>query len=123
VAFAAATLAAEVQLRVAPARRQLVAVTVAIALKRGPGFEQRAVHRAVLGRQQVPGLRLHLHLHLREERARDAVREQPLAVLREGGGVEAAVADVQVQEPLEQQVVTHPLAELPLRADGLEREQ
>ena len=41
--------------------------------------------------------------------------QQPLAVLREGGGVERLVADVEVEEPLEEQVVAQPLAAAPKR--------
>ena len=51
------------------------------------------------------------------------VGEQALAVLREAGGVERLVADVEVEEPLEEQVVAQPLAELALAADRVERDQ
>lgn len=59
----------------------------------------------------------------REEGARHLVLEQPLTVVAEGGGIEARVHDVQVQEPLEEEVVLEALAELALRADGVEGHQ
>ena len=52
-----------------------------------------------------------------EERRRHVMLHEPLAVLGKGRGVEGRVSDVEVEEPLEQQVVLQPLTELPLAAD------
>ena len=81
--------------------------------------------REMHARQVTEALLLQPRLghHLREEGARDVVGEQALAVLREAGGVERLVADVEVEEPLEEQVVAQPLAELALAADRIERDQ
>ena len=49
---------------------------------------------------------------------RHVVLEQTRAVLAEARGVEGRVGDVEVEEPLEQQVVLQPLAELALGAHG-----
>jgi hypothetical protein len=51
------------------------------------------------------------------------VLKQPCLVLREARRVEGRVHDIQVQEPLEQQVVLQPFAKLPLAADRVERDQ
>ena len=48
------------------------------------------------------------------ELPRHVVLEQTRAVLAEARGVEGRVGDVEVEEPLEQQVVLQPLAELAL---------
>ena len=75
----------------------------------------------MLGGEQPPALRL--GHHLAEEGARYVVGEQALTVLREAGGVERLVCDVEVEEPFEEQVVAQPLAELTLTADRVERDQ
>lgn len=49
--------------------------------------------------------------------------EQPLAVVAEGGRVEGRVGDVEAEEPFEEEVVLKTLAELALRADGVEGHQ
>ena len=86
---AAAPTCPEVDIRVAPARGRLLLVARALALERGPGLEQRPVHREVLGGEQpAPLCRGH---HLGEEGARDIGSEQALAVLGEGRGVERLV--------------------------------
>jgi hypothetical protein len=51
------------------------------------------------------------------------VLKKPGLVLGEARGVEGRVHDIEVQEPLEQQVVLQPLAELALAADRVERDQ
>jgi hypothetical protein len=61
--------------------------------------------------------------HRLEELAADVVLEQALAVLGEGALIEGGILDVHVQEPLEEEVVLKPLAELALTADGIEGHQ
>ena len=109
--LAAATLSPEVRLRVAPTTRRgwIVLVPWAVALERGPRLEERPVHAEVLVREQPPAARLRL--------------QQTLAVLGESGGVEGLVLDVQVEEPLEEQVVAQLLAELALAAYGEEGDE
>ena len=124
VRLAAAPLPAEVDLPVAPASGatgRVLLVARVVALERGPGLQQRAVHGEVVGGEQPAPPRL--GHHLREEGAGDVVLEQAVAVLGEAGGVERLVADVEVEEPLEEQVVAQPLAELALAADRVERDQ
>ncbi len=58
-----------------------------------------------------------------EEGPRDGVLEQAPAVLGEAGMVEGELAHIEAQEPLEEQVVLQPLAELALAANRVERHQ
>src|SRR4030066_1920454 len=51
------------------------------------------------------------------------VLKKPFFVLGEARGVKGRIHDIEVQEPLEQQVVLEPLAELALTADRVERNQ
>jgi hypothetical protein len=90
-------------------------------LHRGPGFQQGAIHREVIVGEQLATLRL--SPHRLEEAMRDLVIEEPLPVLAEGGGIERRVADVHVQEPLEEHVVLESFAELALAAHRVERDQ
>jgi hypothetical protein len=120
--LAPAALAAEVHLGVAsPSHRRVLVVARPVALERRPRFEQRAVHREVLGRQQL-ALPCFCD-HLGEEGARHVVREQALAVLREARGVEAPVGDIEVEEPFEEEVVAEALTELAFGADRVQRDQ
>jgi site-specific DNA recombinase len=84
------------------------------ALQAGCCFDQRAVDREVLVAQQVQPVRLEHHLV--EEALADTGAQQPLAILREGGVVEAGLDQVHVQAPAEQEVVVQFLAEGPLAA-------
>jgi hypothetical protein len=63
----------------------------------------------VVAGEELPALRL--RAHRRQELARHVVPQQPFLVLGERRGVERRVIDVQVQEPLEEQVVLQLLAE------------
>ena len=124
VRLAAATPAPEVHLRVAPTTRRwrwILFVPRTVALKRGPRLQQRPVHAEVVVREQPPAARLGHHLG--EEGTRHLRLQQTLAVLGEGRGVEGLVLDVQVEEPLEEQVVAQLLAELALAAHREERDQ
>ena len=122
VCVSAALLPAEVHVRVAPAtRRRVLLVAWPVALERRPRLQQCPVHREVVRGEQSPPPRLGHHLS--EEGARHIVREQPLAVLRERGGIERLIADVEVEEPLEEQVVAQPLTELALTANRVQRNQ
>ena len=68
-----------------------------------------------------------LHLRQAEERRqkllRDRVREQAVAVLREGRGVEHLLVDRKPDEPAKQHVELQPFDQLPLRADRIEKLQ
>ena len=123
VGLPAALLAVEVHFRVAATAtpRWVILVAGAVALLRRPRLEERPVHAEVVVRQQpaAAGLRA----HRKEELTRDVVRKQARPVLRERRRIERLVADVQVQEPFEQQVVLQPLAELPLAAHREQRDQ
>ena len=88
------------------------------ALVPGPGLDQRAVDREVLGREQLA--RLGLGQHALEEGPRDVALEQPLPILGEHGGVPDRVIHAQAHEPAEEQVVIQLLHELPLAAHGVE---
>ena len=67
--------------------------------------------------------RLRLRHDLGEEGVRHAVLQQPLPVLGEGRRVEAAVAHVEVEEPLEEEVVLESLTELAFTAHREEGDQ
>ena len=56
----------------------------------------------------------------RETPLRDRVREQAVAVLREGRGVEHLLVDRKPDEPAKQHVELQPFDQLPLRADRIE---
>src|SRR5438105_3739908 len=117
----AALLAPVVDVRVATTTtsgRAAVAVLGPEALHRGPCLQERSVHGEVLVREVAPHPGL-FH-HGGEELGRDLVPQQPVPILREGAVVEAAVLNAQAQEPLEEQVVTQPLAELALAAARLQ---
>ena len=113
----------EVALRV-PSRtrgRILLVVLGPEALERRPGLQQCAVDGEVLFGEEpsAPGFRQH-RLH---EPGRDIVLHEPPPVLREGRGIEGGVIEVEVQEPLKEEVVLQPFTELALAADRIERHQ
>jgi hypothetical protein len=89
------------------------------ALRAGPGFDERAVHREVLARQQP--LHPALRQHRRKELRRDIAIEQPVAVLGERRGIPNRLVDAQPDEPTEQKVVLDPLDQLTLRPDRVKR--
>ena len=91
------------------------------ALVAGPGLDQGAVHREVLGGKQLagPGLRQ----HLLEEGLGDLAFQQAIAVLGEHGHVPHRIVDVQIHEPTEEQVVLELLHQLPLGANRVKRLQ
>lgn len=74
----------------------------------------------VLAHEPAP---LRLAYDLAEEFTGEVLLEETLAVLGEGGVVEDGVADVEAQEPLEEEVVLEPLAELALGADRIQRDE
>src|SRR6185312_1856519 len=91
------------------------------ALHRRPGFQHRSIDRKML-RAQKP-----LHLRQAEQRRqkllRDLVREQAVAVLGEGRGVERLLVERQPDEPAKQHVELQPFDQLPLRADRIKKLQ
>ena len=99
----------------------IAAVLGAEALVGSPGFDQRAVHREMLVRQQ----RLHLG---KVQQPGHELREhvavlQSLKVLREGGRVLDSVVWRQPGRPAIQQVVVQLLHQLSFRADAMEHLQ
>ena len=73
------------------------------------------------------GVQKPLHLRQAEERRqkllRDLMREQAVAALGEGRGVENLFVDRQPDEPAKQHVELQPFDQLPLRADPIEKLQ
>ena len=84
VGFVGALLPMKVPFGVAARTLAVVVAPIlpAEALDRGPGLDQRTVHREVIAGQQP--LHLRLHQHRLQELAGDLSLEQPVAVLREG---------------------------------------
>src|SRR4030095_5769079 len=91
------------------------------ALERGPRLEQRAVHGEMLGRKKPPVLR-RLADPL-EEQAGDVGFEQPRLVLGERRGIEGVLVESQVEEEAKEEIVLQALAELPLAAHAVERDE
>lgn len=91
------------------------------ALQRGPGLDERPVHREVLVGQEIFGAG-ETH-HGIEERQGHVVRHQALTVFAEGAGVEGFLFQAHVEEPTKQDVVTELLAEEPVGADRIQRDQ
>lgn len=89
------------------------------ALVRGPGFQQRAVHREVFVADQILHAR-HQHGVLKEL-PYDRRVEQAIPVEREGGVIPHGIVDVQAHEPAEQQVVVHLLHQPALAVDHLQQ--
>ena len=113
VGLVAARLAMEVLLAVATrVGRWGGAVLRPEALGAGPGFQQRAVHREMLGREQR--LDLGLCQHRGQELQSHVALQQAVAVLGEGRGVPYRVIHAEADEPAEQQVELDPLDQLPL---------
>jgi len=89
-------------------------------------LQQRAVDREVVGREQPPTPSV--LYHFLEQHPRRVRLQQPLTVLGKGLRMERHVFDpasgagqaIEVQEPLEQEVVAQLLAELALRANRVE---
>ncbi len=120
----AALVAVKVHCRVAPiVVRRIVPAPIfgAEALVRGPGFQQRAVHREVFVREQL--LLAYLTDHRAEESLRDVAFQQPVAVLREHRMIPRRIIDPQPDEPAKQQVVLELLDQHALTADRVERLQ
>jgi len=78
------------------------------ALATGRGLDQGPVHADVLVRQQP--FPVGCPHHLVEQGPARVVRQPPLSVLGEDGGIEAALHQVHVQEPATGQVVCEFLA-------------
>src|SRR6266508_520084 len=119
-----ALLTVEVHRRVARiiiGRLGWLPITRLEALEAGCRLDQSTVHGEMLIRQQ--SLRMGLAQDLVEQLLADRVLEEPLSVLREGGGVEAGLHHLHVQEPAEQKVVVEFLTEGPLAPHGVERDQ
>ena len=91
------------------------------ALHRSPGFDQRAIHREVLARQQ--SLDPRLGQHCGEKLGCNLAFQQPVAVLREGRVIPYRIVDTEPDEPAEQQIKLQPLHQLALRANRVERLQ
>ena len=118
-----ARLAAEIDRGVARIIRRVgvVGAPGLKALKTGPGLDQRAVHGEVLIREQPFALR-DPHHDIEELRGH-LVFHQPLAVLGERRGIEGRLLQVHVEEPAKQDVVIEHLAEQPVRAHRIQRNQ
>ena len=91
------------------------------ALEARSRLDQRAVHGEVLVRQQASPVRRQDHLI--GELLTHSVLQQPLPVLREHRGVEAALHQVHAQEPAEQQIVVQLLTEGAPAPHRVERNQ
>jgi hypothetical protein len=88
---------------------------------RRPGFDQRAINSEMLVGEQVQLARL-TH-HRIEEAAGQSAFHQPFAQAREIRLIQPALLQVHVQEPAEQNVVIEHLAEQPIRAHRVQRNQ
>ena len=88
-------------------RGRFLLVARALALERGPGLQQRPIHREVLGREQPR--------RLASAATSAKTARAPSAASRRSRFLE------KVEEPLEGQVVAQPLAELALAADVVAR--
>src|SRR3989304_4127025 len=102
-------------------RPLVVAVSPPQTLKRGPGFEERAVDTEVIVRQQVLATRLFDELE--QEAPGDILRQKPFLVFGEGRGVEGLIVNVQVQKPLEKHVVLELITEAAGAGDREKRHQ
>ena len=89
------------------------------ALEPGPGLDQRPVDREMLGREQLPGLRL-LH-DGREEGLGDVPAQQAFPVLGEHGHIPDRGIQAQPHEPPIEDVEVQLLHELPLAPDRVQR--
>ena len=127
VRVVAPSLAVEVALGVAPAARRRLVATFGLgleALHARKRFDQGAIDREMLVREQRPNLGL--AQHRLEELRRDLARKEPVAVLGEHRHVPDRRVDRQANEPAEQQVVVELLHQLALRAhriEGLEQQR
>ena len=119
-----AGLAFPVGLRVAstPARSLIIAAVLRPkALLARPCLNQRTVDREVFLRQQSAGLG---HAHdLGKQAFHHLMRQQAVAILREGRVIPDRIIERQAHEPAKQQVVTQLLAQLPFAADRVEHLQ
>ena len=98
-----------------------VAVLALEALERSPGLDQRAVDCEVFVREQTLSLGL-LH-RPGEEALGDVVLDQARPILGEARVIEGTLLQIHVQEPAEQHVVVEHLAEQPIRAHRVQRNQ
>lgn len=114
----AAPLVVKVALAVASRPRRIAGTVLrAKAVQAGPRFQQCAVDREVIVRQQP--LDFWLRQHGGEKLLRHLAREQPVAVFGERRGIPYRVFDAQPDKPAEQQVIFDPLNQRPLRADRI----
>ena len=118
-----ALLAVEVALGIASAtcagRRLAASLGLGLeALHAGKRFDQGAIDREMLVREQRPNLGL--AEHRLEELRRDLALQEPVAVLGEHRHVPDRRVHRQADEPAEQQVVVQLLHELALRAHRIE---
>ena len=115
-------LAVKVPLAVASGAGWLArAVLWAKAFEARPGFQQGAVDREMIARQQ--GFDPGLGQHRGEKLPGHLALQQPVAILGEGGGIPHRILDAKPDKPAKQQVVVEPVNQLPLRADRIERLQ
>jgi len=123
VRLPAALLATKVHRGVAPAvlAGRLFFIFRAIALERGQGLDQCAIHAEVLLRQQIGGSGLLQHLS--KELVCHLAFEQPIPVLGEGRVMPDPVVHGETHKPAKQQVVVDLFDQLPFAADGEECHQ
>ncbi len=91
------------------------------AARRGPGLDQRAVHREMLLTQQIVLTRLDQH-RIQQPLA-DRAGNQPFAVLGEYRHVPDRVVHLKAYEPAKEQVVLQLLHQLPLAANRVQHHQ
>lgn len=91
------------------------------ALERGPCVDQCAVNGEVIRREQflAPGQANHLV----EDAPGDVGLHQTLAQSAEGRLIQAGALEIHVKKPTKEDVVIELLAKLPVRANGVQRDQ
>jgi len=107
--------------RVIVGRRRRGLALRAHPLVAGPGFQEGAVHREVLGREQAR--RFGLACHRREEGLRHAALQDPLPVFREHADVPHRVIHVRADKPAKQERLVELVHALPFAPDAVERLQ
>ena len=117
-----AALAAKIPRRIARGvRRRPALVFGPKALVARPRFQQRAVDRKVLVRQET--MRIGLAPHRLEEGLRDVALQQPVTVLRKRRMIPHALIQTEPDEPAKQQVVVQLLDQQALAAHTVEHLQ